>query len=47
MHVEEPKCAVKEAVENGNMVVSRYESYVQIIKGDEDNYRQDKHQIQP
>jgi ribosome biogenesis GTPase len=45
MHVEEPKCAVKEAVENGEMILSRYESYVQIVKGDEDNYRQDKYTV--
>ena len=46
-HIEEPKCAVKDAVESGEMVLSRYESYVQIVNGDEENYRQDKHQAQP
>ncbi len=45
LHMEEPKCAVKEAVENDEIHLSRYESYVQIVKGDEDNYRQDKHAI--
>ena len=43
LHAEEPKCAVKEAVENGEMAVSRYESYLQIINGEQDNYRVDKH----
>ncbi len=46
LHLEEPKCAVKEAVENEEIFLSRYESYVQLVNGDEDNYRQDKHAIQ-
>ncbi len=45
LHLEEPKCAVKKAVENGAIFLSRYESYVQIVNGDEDNYRQDKHAV--
>ncbi|WP_194850028.1 ribosome small subunit-dependent GTPase A [Nonlabens antarcticus] len=45
LHLEEPKCAVKMAVENEKIFLSRYESYVQIVKGDEDNYRQDKHAV--
>jgi len=43
LHLEEPKCAVKEAVETGEIYLSRYESYVQIVNGDEDNYRADKY----
>lgn len=43
LHLEEPKCAVKEAVEKEEIFLSRYESYAQIVNGDEDNYRQDKH----
>jgi ribosome biogenesis GTPase len=46
LHIEEPKCAVKDAVENGKMVLSRYESYVQIVKNDDDQYRVDKHLLQ-
>lgn len=45
LHAEEPKCAVKKAVEEGTMFLSRYESYLQIIEGDQENYRADKHNI--
>lgn len=41
MHIEEPKCAVKEALEKEEIAPSRYKSYVQIIEGDEQNYRTD------
>ncbi|MGY5849960.1 ribosome small subunit-dependent GTPase A [Salegentibacter sp. F14] len=41
MHLEEPQCAVKEALENGEIAWSRYKSYLQILKGEEDNYRTD------
>ncbi len=41
LHVEEPKCAVKEAVENEEISFSRYKSYLQIIAGEEENYRTD------
>lgn len=43
LHVEEPKCAIKDAVESGDIAISRYESYLQIIRGEEDNYRTDKY----
>ena len=43
MHIEEPKCAIKEAVEEDAIAYSRYESYVQIVNGDEENHRIDKH----
>jgi ribosome biogenesis GTPase len=46
LHLEEPKCAVKEAVEKDEIHLSRYESYVQIVNGDEDNYRTDKFAVQ-
>jgi ribosome biogenesis GTPase len=36
LHANEPGCAVKEAVENGEISVTRYESYLSIISG-EDN----------
>lgn len=36
LHLQEPKCAVIEAVQKGNIALSRYESYVSIVKG-EDN----------
>ena len=41
LHVEEPKCAVKEAVENEEISFSRYKSYLQIIAGEEEHYRTD------
>ncbi|WP_167342614.1 ribosome small subunit-dependent GTPase A [Nonlabens sp. SY33080] len=45
LHVEEPKCAVKEAVENGEIFESRYQSYLSMITGEDDqHYRVDKYQ---
>jgi len=41
LHINEPKCAVKEAIENGEIAKSRYKSYVQIIAGDQEHYRVD------
>lgn len=46
LHIEEPKCAVKVAVESGAIAQSRYDSYVQIVNGDDDHYRGDKHAIE-
>jgi len=39
LHVNEPKCAIKEAVENGEIALSRYKSYLQLLHGDEEHYR--------
>jgi ribosome biogenesis GTPase len=41
LHVNEPKCAVKEALENNEVAFSRYRSYLQILEGDELQYRTD------
>ena len=41
LHIEEPKCAVKEALEEGTIAWSRYESYLQILEGEEEQYRKD------
>lgn len=41
LHVEEPKCAVKDAVEDEEISFSRYKSYLQIIAGEEEHYRTD------
>ena len=41
MHINEPKCAIKEAVESGEIAASRYNSYLQIVEGDEEHYRTD------
>lgn len=45
IHVDEPKCAVKAALENDEIAYSRYKSYLQIMEGDEDeSYRKDPFQ---
>jgi len=41
LHIEEPKCAVKDALEKDEIAASRYRSYIQIIEGDEQHYRTD------
>ena len=44
IHIEEPKCAVKEALETGDIAWSRYQSYLQMVKGEDENYRVDIHE---
>jgi ribosome biogenesis GTPase len=39
LHVEEPKCAVKDALENDEVAYSRYRSYLQMLEGDDEHYR--------
>jgi ribosome biogenesis GTPase len=41
LHIDEPKCAVKLAVESGDIASSRYRSYTQILAGDDQHYRTD------
>ena len=41
LHVEEPKCAVKDALEKDEIAASRYRSYLQILNGEEEHYRTD------
>ncbi len=41
IHINEPNCAVKEALENEEISWSRYKSYLQILEGEEENYRTD------
>ena len=41
LHKEEPNCAVKKALEENKIAWSRYNSYLKILEGDDDNYRQD------
>ena len=44
LHLDEPKCAVKEALENDEISWSRYRSYVQMVTGEEDTYRMDNYE---
>ncbi|WP_100614318.1 ribosome small subunit-dependent GTPase A [Confluentibacter citreus] len=39
LHVQEPKCAVKAALEADEIAYSRYRSYLQILEGDDEHYR--------
>lgn len=41
LHKEEPKCAVKDALENEEISWSRYNSYLKLLEGDDENYRTD------
>ncbi|MBC9796184.1 ribosome small subunit-dependent GTPase A [Sinomicrobium weinanense] len=41
LHVDEPHCAVKQALEDGEILWSRYKSYLQILEGEEESYRTD------
>ncbi len=41
LHVQEPKCAVKDALDNDGIAFSRYRSYLQIIEGEDEHYRTD------
>lgn len=41
LHKEEPHCAVKKALEEDKIAWSRYNSYLKILEGDDENYRQD------
>ncbi len=41
IHLNEPHCAVKDALEREEISWSRYKSYLQILEGEEENYRTD------
>lgn len=41
LHLKEPKCAVKEALDNDEIAYSRYRSYLQILEGENEHYRTD------
>ncbi len=43
LHVNEPDCAVKLAVANNCIAKSRYHSYLQLLKGEQENYRVDNY----
>ncbi|QXP77723.1 MULTISPECIES: ribosome small subunit-dependent GTPase A [Winogradskyella] len=41
IHLNEPKCAVKDALEADDVSYSRYRSYLQILEGEDEHYRTD------
>ena len=41
LHKEEPNCAIKSALEKDEIAWSRYNSYLKILEGDDENYRTD------
>ena len=41
LHKDEPKCAIKEALEKDEISYSRYNSYLKILEGDDETYRTD------
>ena len=43
LHVHEPKCAVKEALDNDEIAYSRYRSYLNILEGEDEHYRTDNY----
>jgi ribosome biogenesis GTPase len=43
LHLEEPKCAIKDAVENDEIAYSRYKSYISILEGEDEQYRTDNY----
>jgi ribosome biogenesis GTPase len=43
LHKEEPHCAIKTALEQDKIAWSRYNSYLKILEGDDENYRIDSY----
>ncbi len=44
LHLDEPQCAVKEALEKDTVSWSRYKSYVAMVTGEDDTYRMDNYE---
>ena len=42
-HINEPKCAVKQALNSGEVHPIRYDSYLSILEDDNNSYRETKH----
>ena len=43
LHVEEPKCAIKDALDKDEIAYSRYKSYINILEGEDEQYRTDNY----
>ena len=43
LHINEPSCAVKDAVERGEIAESRYVSYLQLLEEESETYRTDNY----
>ena len=43
LHKDEPHCAIKAALEKDEIAWSRYNSYLKILEGDDENYRTDSY----
>lgn len=41
LHIKEPNCAVRKALDRDELAFSRYRSYIQIIEGEDEHYRVD------
>ena len=41
LHKDEPHCAIKKALEDNKISWTRYNSYLKILEGDDEHYRQD------
>ena len=41
LHKEEPHCAIKKALDDNKISWTRYNSYLKILEGDDEHYRQD------
>ena len=44
LHINEPNCAIKIAVKDGTIATSRYNSYLQLLIDEQENYRVDNYQ---
>ena len=43
LHTNEPNCAIKKAIEENKIAASRYRSYLQLLAGEDENYRVDNY----
>ena len=46
LHIHEPNCAIKKALDSNEIAFSRYRSYRQILAGEEESYRTDNFEIE-